>query len=54
MEKIRFIDLFCGIGGFRVGMDQACIENDLIPECVFSSDIDTSWIGNPTFIYYTK
>jgi DNA (cytosine-5)-methyltransferase 1 len=21
-------------------MDQACIENDLIPECVFSSDID--------------
>ena len=41
MEKLRFIDLFCGIGGFRVGMDQACIENDLIPECVFSSDIDT-------------
>ena len=41
MEKIKFIDLFCGIGGFRVAMDQACIENDLIPECVFSSDIDT-------------
>lgn len=41
MEKLRFIDLFCGIGGFRVAMDQACIENDLIPECVFSSDIDT-------------
>lgn len=40
MEKIRFIDLFCGIGGFRVAMDQACIENDLVPECVFSSDID--------------
>lgn len=40
MEKIRFIDLFCGIGGFRVAMDQACQENDLIPECVFSSDID--------------
>ena len=40
MEKIKFIDLFCGIGGFRVAMDQACIENDLIPECVFSSDID--------------
>lgn len=41
MEKLRFIDLFCGIGGFRVAMDQACIENDLIPQCVFSSDIDT-------------
>lgn len=40
MEKIKFIDLFCGIGGFRVAMDQACIENGLIPECVFSSDID--------------
>jgi DNA (cytosine-5)-methyltransferase 1 len=41
MEKIKFIDLFCGIGGFRSAMDQACIENELIPECVFSSDIDT-------------
>ena len=40
MEKLRFIDLFCGISGFRVAMDQACIENDLIPQCVFSSDID--------------
>ncbi|WP_100610014.1 DNA cytosine methyltransferase [Confluentibacter lentus] len=40
MEKIKFIDLFCGIGGFRTAMDQACIENDLVPECVFSSDID--------------
>ncbi len=41
MERIKFIDLFCGIGGFRTAMDQACIENELIPECVFSSDIDT-------------
>jgi len=40
METLRFIDLFCGIGGFRVGMEQACRENDIIPDCVFSSDID--------------
>ena len=40
MEKIKFIDLFCGIGGFRVAMDEACRENNIISECVFSSDID--------------
>lgn len=40
MEKIKYIDLFCGIGGFRIAMEQACIENELIPECTFSSDID--------------
>lgn len=40
MERIRFIDLFCGIGGFRVAMDESCRENNLIAECVFSSDID--------------
>jgi DNA (cytosine-5)-methyltransferase 1 len=41
MEKIRYIDLFCGIGGFRIGFEQACKEFDLIPQNVFSSDIDT-------------
>ena len=42
MEKIKFIDLFCGIGGFRQAMNEACIENDLVADCVFSSDIDTA------------
>jgi DNA (cytosine-5)-methyltransferase 1 len=40
MEAIKFIDLFCGIGGFRVAMDEMCKDNGVKPECVFSSDID--------------
>jgi len=40
METIRFIDLFCGIGGFRIAMEEACLKNDLNPDCVFSSDND--------------
>tara|TARA_R110000823_G_C15934544_1_gene499815 strand:+ start:132 stop:1112 length:981 start_codon:yes stop_codon:yes gene_type:complete len=39
-EKLKFIDLFCGIGGFRVAFEEACEENDVQPKCVFSSDID--------------
>jgi site-specific DNA-cytosine methylase len=26
MKKIRFIDLLCGIGGFRIAFEQACAE----------------------------
>lgn len=40
MESLKFIDLFCGIGGFHVAFDNACKENDIIAECVFASDID--------------
>ncbi|PIB26947.1 DNA cytosine methyltransferase [Maribacter sp. 4G9] len=39
-ERLRFIDLFCGIGGFRVAFEEACDENEIKAECVFSSDID--------------
>jgi DNA (cytosine-5)-methyltransferase 1 len=34
MNKFKFIDLFCGIGGFRIALES----NE--GECVFSSDID--------------
>lgn len=40
MEEVKFIDLFCGIGGFRQAMEEACFENNLFSHCVFSSDID--------------
>ncbi len=34
METIKFIDLFCGIGGIRLGMEESGFE------CVMSSDIN--------------
>lgn len=40
LRIIRYIDLFCGIGGFRVAINQAATANSFVPECVFSSDID--------------
>lgn len=37
---LRYIDLFCGIGGFRFGAMQAFQKFGIASECVFSSDID--------------
>lgn len=37
---IRFIDLFAGTGGIRLGFEQACEKFGLKTECVFSSEID--------------
>jgi DNA (cytosine-5)-methyltransferase 1 len=39
-KVIRYIDLFCGIGGFRVAMNQTAPAHGFNPFCVFSSDID--------------
>jgi DNA (cytosine-5)-methyltransferase 1 len=39
-HSVRFIDLFCGIGGFRYGIEMAATGRNLIAECLFSSDID--------------
>lgn len=39
-SKIRFIDLFCGIGGFHLGVGRAAAQKGVEAECVFSSDID--------------
>jgi len=38
-KAIRFIDLFCGIGGFRVAIEQAAIDLGTPIKCVFSSDM---------------
>lgn len=38
--KIKFIDLFCGIGGFRLAANQSGKKLNFASECVFSSDID--------------
>ncbi len=40
MDTIRFIDLFCGIGGFRIAAEAECQARGVQPVCVFSSDID--------------
>src|SRR3990167_5817704 len=38
-EEIRFIDLFAGIGGTRIGFEQACKKASISPLCVFTSEI---------------
>jgi DNA (cytosine-5)-methyltransferase 1 len=39
-NQVRFIDLFCGIGGFRHAITHVARSYGLEPTCVFSSDID--------------
>ena len=39
-ETLKFVDLFCGIGGFRIAFEEACQAKGLLSECVLSSDID--------------
>lgn len=39
--SLKFIDLFCGIGGFRFAAESVLREQGLKGECVFSSDIDS-------------
>ncbi|MCK5801986.1 MAG: DNA (cytosine-5-)-methyltransferase [Lentisphaeria bacterium] len=42
MTEIRYIDLFCGIGGFRLAAEGAAAEGGLSLRCALSSDIDTA------------
>ncbi|MGR5122203.1 DNA (cytosine-5-)-methyltransferase [Vibrio harveyi] len=36
---MKFIDLFAGMGGTRIGFEQACLEKNITAECVFTSEI---------------
>lgn len=38
-KKLRFIDLFAGIGGIRKGFELACADSGIDTECVFTSEI---------------
>ena len=37
--KLKFIDLFAGLGGIRLGFEQACKERGIETECVLTSEI---------------
>lgn len=39
MQEVRFIDLFAGIGGLRLGFEQAFKTQGLKPVCVMTSEI---------------
>lgn len=39
LEVIKFIDLFAGMGGTRIGFESACNDLNIQTECVFSSEI---------------
>ena len=39
VNEVKYIDLFCGLGGIRLGFEQALEERGLVGKCVFSSDI---------------
>lgn len=39
IKKLRFIDLFAGLGGIRLGFEQACKELGIKTECMMTSEI---------------
>jgi DNA (cytosine-5)-methyltransferase 1 len=42
IKTLKYVDLFCGIGGFRIATEQAASDLGIKTECVLSSDIDRS------------
>lgn len=44
IKQVKFIDLFCGIGGLRLGFEDACRDLKINSICVFSSEIKSAAI----------
>jgi DNA (cytosine-5)-methyltransferase 1 len=40
MNSLKYIDLFAGIGGIRLGLTKAAAFHDIKSECVYTSEID--------------
>lgn len=40
-KELQFIDLFCGLGGFRIAAEIVCKDRGIKPKFVFASDIDS-------------
>ncbi|MCW6035533.1 DNA (cytosine-5-)-methyltransferase [Spirulina subsalsa FACHB-351] len=42
VQTLRFIDLFAGLGGMRIGLEKACTSLQIKSHCVFTSEIKSS------------
>ncbi|MBD2576551.1 DNA (cytosine-5-)-methyltransferase [Oscillatoria sp. FACHB-1406] len=51
LNKLRFVDLFAGIGGMRFAFENAARTLEIETECVFSSEIDAEarWVYEQNF-----
>jgi DNA (cytosine-5)-methyltransferase 1 len=45
IKNLKFIDLFAGLGGIRIGFEQAALELGINTECVFTSEIKPAAIA---------
>ena len=50
-KKFKFIDLFAGIGGIRLGFEQVLQEKGMQGECVFTSEIKKSALKAYNYIF---